>query len=196
MKELKNWFSKRGYLGKIISEQVIRALRSEENFKENGGQDMKGNSVPLVETYNPNFKNLSFLIRKNLQFLHADQKSKRVLYASTFSHQSARNLKSFLVRSKVYPLEREVGSVNCQLCSNINETDTFEPFQIKLKYMINHHLNCNEKCLIYLLSCIVCGLQCLGSTTEKFRFRWSSYKENDRKALKNICSQNLYTFCR
>ena len=47
---------------------------------------------------------------------------------------------------------------------------------------INHQLNCNDKCLIYLLSCKVCGLQYVGSTTDKFRLRWNNYKENNRKA--------------
>ena len=36
----------------------------------------------------------------------------------------------------------------------------------------------------YLLSSKVCGLQYVGSTTDKFRFRWNNYKENDRKALR------------
>ena len=72
VKELKNCFSKRGYPEKVIRVQVNRALRSEENVKENIGQRMKGNGVPLVVTYNPNFKNLSFLIRKNLQFFYAN----------------------------------------------------------------------------------------------------------------------------
>ena len=66
MKELKNWFSKRGYPAKVISEQVNRALRSEENVKEKDGKHVKDNGVPLVLTYNYNFKNLSFSIRKNL----------------------------------------------------------------------------------------------------------------------------------
>ena len=70
------------------------------------------------------------------------------------------------------------------MCLNVSETDTFESFQTKQKYKINHHLNCNDKCLIYLLSCKVCGLQYVGSTTDKFRFRWNNYKENDRKALR------------
>ena len=30
----------------------------------------------------------------------------------------------------------------------------------------------------------VCVLQYVGSTTDKFRFRWNNYKENDRKALR------------
>ena len=49
---------------------------------------------------------------------------------------------------------------------------------------VNHHLNCNDKCLIYLLSCKVCGLQYVVSTTDKFRLRWDNYKENNRKALR------------
>ena len=190
MKELKNWFSKRGYPAKVISEQVNRALRSEENVKEKDGQHVKENGVPLVLFYNTNFNNLSFLIRKNLQFLYADPETKRVFTAAYFvSFRSAKNLKSFLVRSKVYPLEREVGCTKCngkccQVCLNVNETGTFESFQTKQKYKINHHLNCNDKCLIYSLSCKVCGLQYVGFTTDKFRFCWNNYKENDRKALR------------
>ena len=60
MKELKNWFSKRAYPAKVTSEQVNRALRSEENLTEKDGQHMKENGVPLLLTYNPNFNNLSF----------------------------------------------------------------------------------------------------------------------------------------
>ena len=67
---------------------------------------------------------------------------------------------------------------------NVNETDTFESFQTKRKYEINRLLNFIHKCLIYLLCSKVCGLQYVGSTTDKFRFRWNNYKENDRKALR------------
>ena len=46
---------------------------------------------------------------------------------------------------------------------------------------MNHHFDCNSKCLIYLLSCRVCGKQYVGSTTERFRFRWNNYKDIQRK---------------
>ena len=83
-----------------MSEQVNRALRSEENVKERDGKHMKENGVPLVVTYNPNFKNLRILIRKNLQILYADPETKRVFTPAPFvSFPSVRNLKSFLVRS-------------------------------------------------------------------------------------------------
>ena len=84
VKEYKNWFRKRVYPVKVISEQVNRALRSEDNVKENDGQHMKENGVPLVITHNPNFMSLSFLIRKNLQFFYAQPEIKRVFTPTRF----------------------------------------------------------------------------------------------------------------
>ena len=65
------------------------------------------------------------------------------------SVRSARNVKSFLVRSKVYPLDRKVGSEKCNgrhclVCLNVSETDTFESFKTKKQYKINRNLNCND----------------------------------------------------
>ena len=101
---------------------------------------MKGNGVPLVVTYNPSFKNLGFLIRMNLQFLYADPETKTVFTPAPFvSFRSARNLKTFFVRSKVYPLERKVCSAKCngkpfQVCLSINKTDTcIFPNQTKIQ---------------------------------------------------------------
>ena len=128
------------------------------------------------------------MIRKNLQLLYADEQVKKVFSPAPFvSFRSPRNLKSYLVRSKIYPLERKVDSEKCKskrclLCLNAPETDVFEPFQNKEQYKINHQLNCNHKCLIYLPSCKVCGFQDVGSNTDKFRLRWNNYKENNRKA--------------
>ena len=70
------------------------------------------------------------------------------------------------------------------ISKNFNKTDNFESFQTKQKYKINHHLNCNDKFLTYLLFCKVCGLQYVGSTTAKFCLRRNNYEENDRKALR------------
>ena len=139
-------------------------------------------------TYNPAFKNLVQVVRKNLQLLYADEEIKKVFsYAPFVSFRSTRNLKSYLVRSKIYPLEIKVGSKKCKgkcclVCLNVSEADVFQSFQTKEQYKINHQLNCNDKSLIYLLFCKVCGLQYVGPTTDKVRLRWNNYKENNRKA--------------
>ena len=105
------------------------------------------------------------------------------------SFQSAMILKSFLVRSKFYPLEEKSCSPkcngrSCQVCLSINEIGTYESFQTKQICKINHHSNYSGKCLINLLSCKVCGLQYVGSPTDKFCLLWNSYKENDRNTLR------------
>ena len=85
------------------------------------------------------------------------------------------------MRSKLYPQERTVGSSKCNsprclTCKNVQECDTFTSHVTKEASKINHHFHCNSKCLVYLLSCKVCGKQYVGSTTDKFRFQWNSYK--------------------
>ena len=93
---------------------------------------MKGNDLPLVVTFNPNFKNVSFPISEKLQFCYADSETRPVFTPAPFiSFRSARNFKSFLVTSVIYPLERKVDFGKCnskryQVYLNINKTDTFE----------------------------------------------------------------------
>ena len=141
----------------MIKNQVARALQSASNNSANRSKQGKETDVPLVTTYHPRLKDLSSLIKRNLQYLYADHEFKKVFKPAPFvSFKSARNLKSFLLRSKVYPLERKSGSEKYNgkrylVCLNVAESDTIESFQTKKQYKINQKLNCNDKCLVYLL---------------------------------------------
>ena len=75
VEDLKTWFCKRGYPDYLIKEQVEKALRLTPSDENNS---KKVNGVPLVVTYNPAFKNLFQVIRKNLQLLYADKEVKKV----------------------------------------------------------------------------------------------------------------------
>ena len=74
------------------------------------------------------------------------------------SYRSATKISSYLVREKLYPLERKVGSEKCsksrcEVCLCIQETDTFTSTTAGESFEINHKLNCDKNCLIYLLTC-------------------------------------------
>ena len=102
------------------------------------------------------------------------------------SFLSERKLSSYLVRAKLYPLERSVGSVHCkrkrfQTCHSVKETETFTSTTTGKTFKINQELNCSDKCLVYLLTCNVCLKQYVGETVEEFRYRWNNYKSNGRK---------------
>ena len=101
------------------------------------------------------------------------------------SYRNARKLSSYLVCAKLYPLERKrgsykCGSSRCQVCDNIEETKTFSSTVPGETYKINHHLCCNDKGLVYLLTCKVCAKQYAGKTVDKFRSKWNNYKDSDR----------------
>ena len=104
------------------------------------------------------------------------------------SFRSARNLKSYLVRAKLYPEEEKTpgsekcGGPKCLTCNNIQTTDLFTSSDNKKTFKINHPLNCNSKNVIYLLTCKVCNMKYVGQTTTIFRIRWNNYKYSHRKA--------------
>ena len=50
----------------------------------------------------------------------------------------------------------------------------------------NHKFNCNDKCLIYLITCKQCLKQNVGQTIGIFRFRWNNYNSDE----KNYRSEN------
>ena len=102
------------------------------------------------------------------------------------SFRSPRNLSSYLVRAKMYPMERRIESSKfkgnkCQACLNVSETETFTSTVTHMSYKINHSPDCNDKCLIYFSTCKTCLKQYVGSTTDCFRYRWNNYKCNGRK---------------
>ena len=131
VENLSEWFRKRGYPEQLIKNQVARALQSASNNSANRSKQEKETGIPLVTTYHPRLKDLSSLVKRNLQFLYADQEVKKVVTPTPFvPFRSARNLKIFLVRSKVYRLERKTGSKKCNgkrclVCLNVAETDKF-----------------------------------------------------------------------
>ena len=140
-------------------------------------QDDRQKEIPLVVTYNPFLFHLGQTIRKNIFSLYQDEEVKHVFTPASFvSFRTVRTPRTHLVEAKVYPVEeRLVGSRKClrnrcQVCKNVVEKDIFQSFVDKKVYKINHRFTCSDKCLVYLLSCKVCGRQYTGQTVDEFRY--------------------------
>ena len=73
----------------------------------------------------------------------------------------------------------------CDIC--LKETKKFSSLVTKNSYHIKHHLSCNQKNCIYLITCKKCKLQYVGSTVNfKARLR----------LRKSHIKQKRITFCR
>ena len=127
------------------------------------------------------------IVNKNLNLLYMDNKVKKVFTPKPMiSFHSARKMSSHIVKAKLYPEEQAEGSFKCggkhgEVYLNINETSIFTSTVTGETYIINHKFNCNDKWLVYLLTCNCCKKQYVGQTVNKCHFRWNNYKSNCRK---------------
>ena len=146
-------------------------------------KSQKFNGVPLVITFHLKFKSIEQLLNKHLHILYMDQETKNTLTTGPMAtFRSAHKLSSYLVRVKLYPIERIVGShkckgKRCEVCLNVHKTSCFSSSVTNETYKINYQFEYKEKCLIYLLTC----KKCLKQTIDTFRHRWNNYKSNNRK---------------
>ena len=104
--KMKSWFLKRGYSDNVIEKEMkkVKFSKISSTRKDNA----KG--VPLVVTYHPGSKNVKQIINKNLDLLYMDQGFQKVFTPKPIvSFRSARKLSSYLVRAKLFSLERKVG---------------------------------------------------------------------------------------
>ena len=151
--DMKSCFQAKGYPSGLIQKEMNKVKFSGHWDKNKAKKKSKG--LLLVITFLPLLKNVGNIIHKNLYLLCTDQEAQRVFTpVPMITFCSARKLSSYLVRAKLYPLERTAGSCKCygkrcEVCENVTETLTFTSTATQNTYKINHHFNCSEKCLVY-----------------------------------------------
>ena len=109
---MKSWFQARGYPSDLVQKEMNKVKFSGHWDKNEAKKKSKG--VPLVITFPPLLKDVVNIIHKNLYLLYTDQEAQRVFTPGPMiTFRSARKLSSYLVRAKLYPLERTVDSCKC-----------------------------------------------------------------------------------
>ena len=155
---MKSWFLKRSYPEHLIDAEIKKVkLKSREKTEKS---KLKG--VPFVVTYHPSLNCLQKIIRDNTYLLYMNEEVKNLfLPRPMVSFRGACKLSSYLVRDKLYPLHRKIGSKNCaknrcEVLDYMTDTDTFTSPVTGESFKINHQLNCDDRCIIYLLRCKQC----------------------------------------
>ena len=137
-REMRSWFYKRDYPKVLVETKMGKVKFS--GYNRRNKREKKG--IPLCD--HPSLKNIGRIINQNLYILYMNEDVKNVFTpAPMISFRSARKLSSYLVRAKLYPLERTVGSVQCkgkrcQTCHIVKETETFTSTTTSKTFKINH----------------------------------------------------------
>ena len=157
---MKSWFFVKGYPKDLLESEMKKVKFTSKNRNTKRGKSLK--AVPFVMTYHPKRKSMKKVVLKYLDLLYMDNEVKSVFTPNPMiSFRSARKLSSYLVRAKLYPTERTVGSFQWsgkryEICINVNETSTFTSTVNGETYIINHRFDCNKRCLVHLLTCNKC----------------------------------------
>ena len=191
----KSCFIKRGYLNYVIQ----KAMQNVKFSKISSTRKDKAKGALLIVTFHTGLKNIDQIINKTLHLFYVDQEVMKVFKPKPMvSFRSDRKTSSYLVRAKLYPLEKKVGSFNCkckrcQTCLNVNATNFMIAVWLR-KSIKSISLNCNKKCLIYLLTCKVYLKQYVRQTVGEFRLRWNNCKSNNRKQqpLESCMQEHLF----
>ena len=97
---------KREYPEKLISAEMDKGKFFDIERKSNS-KTQEG--IPLVVTYHPLLKSLSIIVNNNIYLLHMDQEVKGTFTLQLMvSYWSVRKLSSYLVRARLYSIERKI----------------------------------------------------------------------------------------
>ena len=100
-------------------------------FPDNLQNKKREKGVPFVVAYHPILNSLSKIIRDNIYLLNKNEEFRKTFSQDPMvSFRSARKLSSYLAWTKLYLLQRKVGSSKCgkqrcEVCNNVTDTSTF-----------------------------------------------------------------------
>ena len=132
-----------------------------------------GSKVIIPQKY---VKSIGEIIYDNLYLLLMNEELKHLFTPGPMiSIRSSREIISYLVRAKLYPVE-SIGYFNCkrpccEICAYVNETDSFTSTVTGETHEVNHRFDCLEKCLIYILTCNKCRKKYVRQTIDTFPYR-------------------------
>ena len=108
---IKSWFLKRGYPEKNINTEMSKVKFNVDNKRSNNRQKK---AVSFVVTFHPKVKVLQNIINKHLYLLYMNDEVERIFTPKPMvSFRSSRKIISYLVRPKLYPIKKTVGSFRC-----------------------------------------------------------------------------------
>ena len=180
----------RGYKRKFVKGQVARARRITRSGVLRDKQRQRNKRVPFTVTYHPGLWNIGgILIDVHPVIQSSDRCKEAIADVPMIAFRRPKCLADYLVHARVKGGQREggecgthkCGSTRCEVCDYLDESSCFKRTDFAREYSINYNFNCNSSNVVYLLTCKICKLQYVGSTTTKFRTRFNNHKSRMRR---------------
>ena len=108
---MKECFLAKDYPENVVNEQINKVVFGKSQPSRNNSE----NGISFVVTYHPKVKKPGKLIKNLLPFLYSDEEVQKVFSPPPMvSYRSATKIRDYIVRSKLYSRERNVGCGGCE----------------------------------------------------------------------------------
>ncbi|KAJ8037537.1 hypothetical protein HOLleu_18374 [Holothuria leucospilota] len=183
--ELTTYLIARGYRERFVRNQIRKAKSVTREEALTSRPQRSNTRVPMVVTYHPGLPNIGAILKELQPLLHCSDKCRKAVKdIPMMAFRRPKNLANYLVHAKLKPANAEntplgtvkCGDRRCLVCEFLKTGDSFTSKGTNKSYTINFELNCNSSNVVYLLTCKVCDIQYVGSTSTKFRLRFNNHK--------------------
>ena len=211
--EYKSYLLKSGYDDKEIDDQFAKILKFKRNtilYKERKKKKQKDKTrIRFITDYEPAFPSINGVIKSMEDKIKNSPLLSRMLPEGAKNVQvsmrrGGKNIKEILATTKLNCREERLARtgkcgpcnrpcVHCILLS-ASEGTTFTSTVTKRTYKIRQIVNCTSKMVVYLITCIKCYIQGVGST-DVFYTRMGNYKTNITKKRGSCGIENHFKEC-
>lgn len=120
----------------------------------------KSPTITFYTVYSPQFKQVVAIIKKHLLLLTVEDDMRDILETDNLVSPSLHISKNMHERHWLNVSGFfGCGHKRCTACKYANNTDTFQSITNKSRHHIKSFINCNSKCVIYLINYTACKLQ-------------------------------------
>ena len=207
LEEYKGYLVDQGYPKDLVSNGFSKAAKiPRTDLLKPKAKDSK-KIFPFVLTFNPNLPSINRVISKHFHLLQSSPKLNELFPPKSIisSFRRPKNLKEILAPSKRRNHQQHstttisslpgcfrCNKIRCDLCKNfLVNSKTFSSAQTDKIYQVRQRLSCNSTNVIYLVHCIKCNLQYVGSTTTEFKVRFRNHK-SAMKTNKKTCEVAIH----
>ena len=206
LENLKVKFIERGYPVEMVERELNRGsllnraelLRPKPVYPQQSCPVVpsKPKFIPtFIITYNPHNPHLKKWLEEINFILLADRKLAKIFpKPPAVSFRQGKNLKQILCQNTLKQLpysdtndlrDRPPGCFKhnhggrgrrCMLCPRLREGRDFSSSYTGLAYKMKHHLTCKSKYVVYLITCLDCGKQYVGKTSQYMHLRHGGHR--------------------
>jgi hypothetical protein len=188
-------FNTRRYPNKLLQECKTRALSTTRPVDQRS--DKNENSLILILPFHPGIKDIRKVWQRNTNvLLHHPDTSFLAQERLLIAYKRPTNIKNILVKtdstsravsSGSYPC----GKIKCNTCKFMETTTTYKSSNTTQSYRISGHFDCQSMCIIYLITCKLCGIQYVGQTSSTMNNRLIGHRFDIRHQLDKPISNHF-----